>query len=292
MARFLVVCMMIASVAVPGQALEVVSPKAIYQVGPSTRVNVDKGLYAHELIITDPSGQLINRMRWIDHADHWDRGFVYKDKLVLVGTLGTISNVVSVLNTASKQPMLFVLCRTPSFSPSGRYVGYLQFKPRHTTDPLDDIVLTLDLDNLPAIEPSGAGWVIDSTNVGTAIYPRAYIGKKEFYVVVEGDNPWRNYILPPKWDTKRDVIAVVEKVGDQWSLVAVDLTARIDQRKLMEQRLDVRQFLLEQSNDPVVIQRLQEKLRINYIDVEDGIASIAAVPITDIPLRTVVVPLR
>ncbi len=180
MSHLLMVCMMIASIAVPGQVLEIVSPEARYQVGPSIRINVDKGLYAHELIITNPSGQLIDEMHWIDHADHWESGIVYKGKLVLVGTLDTISNVVSVLNTVSKQPMLFVLCRTPSFSPSGRYVGYLQFQPRHTTDPLDDIVLILDLDNLPAIEPSGAGWVIDSTNVGTPVYPHAYVGKKSF----------------------------------------------------------------------------------------------------------------
>ncbi len=102
----------------------------------------------------------------------------------------------------------------------------------------------------------------------------------------------RNIILPPTWDTKCDVMVVVEKVGDQWSVIAVDLTAGIDQRKLMEQRLDVRQFLPEQSNDPVVIQRLQEELKINHIDVEDGIASISAGPIADIALRTVVVPLR
>lgn len=292
MSRLLVVLIMIASLDVQGRSLEIVSPEAIYQLGPSTRVNVDEGLYSHELIIADPSGQPIDRMRWSDHASAWDRGFIYKDKLALIGTVGTSAEVLSVLNTASRKPMLFALCRRPSFSPSGRYIGYLQFKPLSTTDPLDDIVLILDLDNLPEIESSGAGWVIDSTNVGTAVYPRAYIGKKEFYVVVDGDNPSRNRIMPPTWDAKRDIMVVVSKVGDQWLLAAVDLTAGMAQRKLMERRLDIRQFLLEQSDDPVVVQRVREELRINHIDVEDGIASISAAPIANIPLRTVVVPLR
>ena len=296
----MVVCMMITNWAVPGQSLEIVSPEVIYQyqLGPSTLVNVAEDLYAHELIIADPSGQPIDRMRWSDHASAWDRGFVYKDTLVLMGTLGTSAEVVSVLNTASKQPMLFALCRTPSFSPSGRYIGYGQFIPRSLEGALDDIVLVLDLEHLPAIESSSdVSWVVNSTNVGTAVYPRAYLGKQRFYggaAAPDGPSP-HLVMLPLAWDAKRDVMdvmVVVSKIADQWLLASVDLTAGIAQRKLMERRLDVRQFLLEQSDDPVVVQRAQKELRINHIDVEDGMASISAAPIANIPLRTVVVPLR
>src|SRR5712692_3266643 len=63
----LVMCMMIASWAVSGQSLEIVSPEARYQLGPSTPVNVDEGLYAHELIIAEPSGQPTGQIRWSDH---------------------------------------------------------------------------------------------------------------------------------------------------------------------------------------------------------------------------------
>lgn len=294
MSRFLVVCIMIAIWAVPGQSLEVVSPEARYQVGPSTPINVDEGLYAHELIIADSSGQPIDRMHWSDHADHWDSGFIYKDTLVLLGTVGTSAKALSFLNISTKKHMLFALCRTPSFSSSGRYIGYGQFIPRSLEGALDDIVLVLDLEHLPMIEASDVGWVIDSTNVGTAVYPQAYIGKQWFYggaAAPNGPSPYR-ITLPPTWDTKRDIMVVVSKVGDQWSLAAVDLTAGIDQRKLTERRLDVRQFLLEPSNDLIVVQRLQEELSISRIDLEDGIATIAAAPISNIELRKVIVPLH
>lgn len=293
MFRLLVAFMIIVSLAAQGQSLEIVSPKAIYQLGPSTLVNVDEGLYSHELIIADPSGRPIDRIRWSDHASNWDRSLVYKDHLVLIGVVGSSAEAFSILNTASKKNTLFALCRTPSSSPSGRYIGYLQFKPRSVGDTLDDIVLVLDLDHLPDLESAGVGWVIDSTNVGTVVYPRAYIGKKQFYNASNQASSSLHLIpLPPAWDSKLDMFVVVSKVAHQWFLISVDLTAGMAQRKLVERSLDIRQFLLEKSDDPVVLQRLQEELMINRVDVEDGIVSMSTAQISNIELREAIVPLR
>jgi hypothetical protein len=263
-------------------------------MGPSNLVKKDEGLYSHELNFTDPSGQPIDQMHWSDHATEWNRGFHYKDKLVLFGVVGSSAQTITILDTTTKKSLLFVLCRTPSVSPSGRYIGYLQFKPRVVVgDTLDDIVLLLDLDNLPAMESSRNGWVIDSTNLGTAVYPREYIGEKQFYVPARQAGPSPNLIpVPAAWDSKHDVFAVVSKISGQWFLVSVDLTAGVAQRNLRERSLDIRQFLKEDGDNPVIVEQVQKELMINRLDVGDGVASISAAQISNIKLGDVVMPLR
>ena len=212
------------------EALKIVTSQAVYQLGPSTVVDSDDGLYSHELIVNDPNHRKVDRIRWNDHVDSFDSGFVYKDKLVLIGDLGGSGQALSVLDIDSKKNILFVLCRTPAISPSHRYVGYLQFKPRNLDATLDDIVLVLDLDNVPSIEPTTAGWVVDSTNVGTPIYPSKYVGRSQFYVAPVSDGtPLILITSPLSWDSKLEVLKFVSKENSRSFDIFADLTPGLAQ---------------------------------------------------------------
>jgi hypothetical protein len=292
MSYLLCVLMITTSLASQQQPLKIAGPKATYQLGPSTPINVDEGLYTHEVIVSDPRQRTVDRIRWSDHASSFNRGVVYKDMLVLVGTVGGIGDALSILDTASGKHVLFALCRMPALSPSGRYIAYLQFVPRHIEGTLDDIVLVLDLENLHTIVPSSVGWVVDSTNVGTAIYPAGFIGKTHFYAATNGAETSPNLIPPPPaWDSKLDILAFVSKVADRWSLISADLTAGLDQRKLMRRSLEGPQFLSEKSNDLTTIKRVEKELMIDRLEVENGVASVWTAEIPGVKLRKVVVPL-
>ena len=210
------------------ESLKIVTPQAIYQLGPSAVVDSDDGLYSHELIVSDANQRPIDRIRWNDHADSFDSGFVYKDKVVLIGDVGGSGQALSVLDINSRKNVLFVLCRTPAISPSHRYVGYLQFKPRNIDETLDDIVLVLDLESLPSIQPSNAGWVVDSTNVGTPIYPTKYFGKTQFYVAPIDDGTAPSLVTSTLlWDSK--VLRFVSKENNRSFEIFADITPGIAQ---------------------------------------------------------------
>jgi hypothetical protein len=216
------------------EPLKIVTPQAVYQLGPSTVVDSDDGVYSHELIVSDANQRTVDRIRWNDHAERFDSGFVYKNKILLIGDIGGSGQALSVLDINTKKNILFVLCRTPAVSPSHRYVGYLQFKPRNLDATLDDIVLVLDLDNVPSIEPSNAGWVVDSTNVGTSIYPSKYVGKTQFYVAPIDDGTAPILITSLlSWNSKLEVLKFVSKENSRSFEISADLTPGVAQPAIM-----------------------------------------------------------
>lgn len=224
--------------------LEIARNRISYMV--SSVVDEREGLYRHDVVVRGDQDQPAD-IAWQDHASELRSFQVYKSYLLAIGAVGTSSESVSVINLTDKQLSDFFLCREPIVSPSGRYISYLQFVPRHTISfngRIPDITLVFDVD-ASTNDISGIGkdegWVSLAANKGMIVYPQDFLGKRVFPVPTEkvgGDIT----VKARGWaaDTRR--LFVVMQQGTELRAVSKDVE-HAGKGSLKQGKIDLRDVL-------------------------------------------------
>jgi hypothetical protein len=162
----------------------------------SRQLTEGEGKYEHEISLTSPS-RPARVIRWVDRAEGFWRAKVYgRDRLILLGTIAHL-HTISVVDTQSGAPIAFVICRYPEFSPDGRTITFLQFRPRHEQIEEGDFVLALDLalnvekQRIRTLQSAPEGWLEGALNWGALVYPSQYPIKR-----------WRKDFVPTGIDVR------------------------------------------------------------------------------------------
>lgn len=191
----------------------------------SKLVNTNDGLYAHHLIIRH-DGVAAKNLQWTDHASEIRSVTAYDTYLAAIGVVETSAESISILDLNELAESDFVLCREPVASPSGRYISFLQFQPRHFTSDgsASDVVLAYKLgeavNTLQGISED-EGWVSLAANKGNVIYPPRYTGRV-FPSPLLNDGVVR--VKARMWDIKRDELYMFVQEGKELFVVIKDFT--------------------------------------------------------------------
>jgi hypothetical protein len=163
----------------------------------------------------------------MDRLSEIRQTLMYESNLLALGSIHGSAEGFSVVATgeAQKNASRFVLCRDPVVSPSGRFVSFLPFVPRHAqSDSMSELVLIYDLQrsiNDMDVVAADEGWVSRASNQGVVVYPGSPRRQRVFPVVVPAPRGAVT-IKARTWSSDGELHLIVAVEGDELVAVAIN----------------------------------------------------------------------
>jgi hypothetical protein len=179
---------------------------------------------------------------------------VYKNYLVVLGSVGTAADVVSIFDMSSGQPLKSFRCWWPQMSATGRYVVAVRFYPRMSdAAATSNVVEVFDLDGLTATPEASSTGESDLE----AIYPPEAVAAGPSAGSWVEDQLERHNVVPVGflWERHDRRVVFLDRTEDRTFVVAVDL-----RRQPTSQRhpIDVAPLLSLPTNAPEYTRVLKE----------------------------------
>lgn len=214
---------------------------------------------------------------------------IVKNRLIIFGYVNNDAAGVTLIDLKKNEEMDFILCFSPVFSESKRFLIYEKFRPRFAPEEVQsDLVLLYDLTKSPednrlqnnyknikkkSKRIGDPEYLTASENVGVPLYPEKNVSEQIYFVwvpTIEERHFVRGLGIYLWLEQDKKVVFLDRYKGDNW-LVSVDLTKGLDKVEIKKKIIDVSSILVLDPKTPDYEKLLKkEKERFAVTELKRG----------------------